>query len=419
MRLWILLLAMMISFLFCQLYSPFPSSLAPSLRWVLLALACGIGTAMARDARPSTPPAKASLRWAALLLAASYGLSSVAGGQLILGILKLAAFLLQVYLFVFLAPRLMRRADWGRVIFYLQWVLFAAVLLAVAMQDFRGGRLSGISNPNSVGLIAMAVVVWMLWDLTEGGSKLLYRVACGAALIISAGALVSTASRSSLAGALGACAVWGWSRRGRRVLSLFVSLFLLVVLALSVGLPAKVSEYFGEQIVRGGMLASRMEIWSACLRSWQRRPWFGHGYGVSGLELTWRPGPSAIGMVRDGAGYAGFLESVGLIGAFCLAVLYVVAWGRTYRLCVLHPRPPDWPTAMKAASLFAALSLNAVGEPWIIAPGALAHALLWFSLGCMESMALWLAYGAAHAHPADWRYCCGIRSAGPRLHAGT
>lgn len=379
---------MLASFLLAQLYSILPESVNYLLRWIFL-----IGTAVVGGALVTTGPRHQTsrpshaLNCSVVLLALSYSVSMMLAEQKTAAGLKLAACLLQLYIFIQVTPRLLTVADWRRLILGMEWTFLGITLLALGIGNYRAGRLSGIANPNSVGMIAMMATVCILWDATEKPSNRVYRLLCLVALVASIHAVWVTSSRSSMLGALGAFGIWGLSGSRRRWLIVMVIGVLAIVSLLNADVSQRVTEGYEGRITRGGdILASRSAVWDTCWRSWLERPWFGHGYGVSGINAEWSIGSTAIGMVRDGAGYAGLLESVGVFGVIALAVIYLAVWNKIYGLSSGLRKSSDWHVSMKVASLFIALSLHAVGEPWIIAPGAFPHVVFWMCFGYLASV---------------------------------
>ena len=151
-------------------------------------------------------------------------LSSILSENPLPAFLKLFVFALQAFLFGVLCPAKLEAEQWNQVIRALQLMLLFAVGLALykGQTDMgawhQGFRLGGISNPNSVGLVAMASGVMLLWDL-EGESKATRSwdhrfvwIALAASLWV----LWKTYSRSSLGGFAAGMAVWLLSSDKRR-----------------------------------------------------------------------------------------------------------------------------------------------------------------------------------------------------------
>lgn len=379
---------MFVFFLTMQVDLGLPRSLADAGRWGFLLGTAAVGFSM--SAPLEVRGAGAVRTWVLFLLTACLATVLVSTSPLT-SLLKWIALSCQVFIFVWVAPALMRRTDWARVTslvrLLLALVLVPSVLGVVLGADvFRGGRLAGLTNANSLGIIGLSLASLSVWGIHPSSPRWTREqarsaVEYGCCVV----AVALTGSRSSLAGLFVCTAAWlvfGGARR-----AIFVALLL--------GVPAAVlglEQLFGRLLaptaalfMRGERLTeSREAIWQSAFASWQESPIFGHGYGVSALEteggLT-----SAIGTIRDGSGYFGFLESVGLLGGVALLGLYWACGAAFVRLGrdtqAKRPGDSSWLKVMRGGSLVFALALNAVGEPWILGPGSLPHLLFWFGIG--------------------------------------
>lgn len=380
--------AMFVFFLVMQVDVGVPRWLADAGRWALLLGTAALG--LGSDAPLEVRGAAVLRARASLLLLACLGTVLVSTSPLT-SLLKWVALACQVFIFLWATPALMRHQDWERVTHVVR-VLLALILVpsvagvAVGAQVFRGGRLAGLTNANSLGIIGLSLASLSIWGIHPASRRwtrdqVRSAVEYGCCVI----AVALTGSRSSLAGLIVCTAAWlvfGGARR-----ALFVGL-LIGVPAVVVGFERVVGTLLrptAELFMRGERLTeSREAVWQASLAAWKESVFFGYGYGVSALEVDGGL-TSSVGAIRDGAGYFGFLESVGLVGALALVALYwalaaaLVRLGRDAR--AKQQGGAAWLTAMRGGSLFFALSLNAVGEPWILGPGSLPHLLFWFGAG--------------------------------------
>jgi O-antigen ligase len=254
-----------------------------------------------------------------------------------------------------------------------------------------GTRLGGIANPNPVGLVAMAAGVMLLWDIRgrQDAGRPLYRLLTLLALVACALALYKTSSRTSLASFTAGAAVWMYTnRRGHYVaLVMVLAVFSMYVFSYR---PEGMVRDFRTNVVRDmnvDILSSRRGIWEQSLEACKKQPWLGYGYGVSAVSMVWDRRASTVGMVRDGAGYLGLLESVGVLGGAALGLVMFLVGRRVWRQAHRPERDQNWGTAMKGGSLFAAMLVHAIGEPWMIAPGAFGHILFWLSIGAVSAAA--------------------------------
>lgn len=275
------------------------------------------------------------------------------------------------------------------------WLLILCVLVSV--MGLRGsvvdpekylvqGRLAGLGNANSMGLIAMLGIVsalakFMFADFQnlsrqkQKQLKLFYAlggVACLATLVLSG-------SRGSLGGLLtGVVVVTSFSRLSRYAPKLMVLLMLIPVLNWFVG--SEIEQIISSVYVRGDdtdLLYSRRESWSLALEYFKESPWLGQGYALH--DVT--------GLVVDGSGYLGLLASVGIIGTFlfaCIALwilLGLFKWARIFGTRKKHYLPFNRELLALGGGSFSALLVQGIGEPWMLGPGSLMHVIYWVAAG--------------------------------------
>jgi O-antigen ligase len=259
----------------------------------------------------------------------------------------------------------------------------ASLLLGTEISG--SGRLGGLSNPNTIACIAMIAAVLLLWDLGQGHHWRFWQtVTTVALLLICLLVLIKTGSRASQAGtAIAMVVVAATSPRNVRigVLGLFGMMLALIVYQ---GDAGRLSSRLSSRWLDEGLFTTRDYVWDSSIKSWTEEPWFGHGFGVSSIGREWDGSVLASGMVRDGAGYVGFLESVGVCGSIALTIVFAGVLSRTWTLMRhRHFADTKWLTSMKAFGLFLALATQHVGEPWMIGPGSLMNFTFWLSVGAV------------------------------------
>ena len=395
---WVGLLALMFIYLSGLMRTFLPQSLALSLRWPALAAAL----AVLATRRTTTFPDRWErfVRGTALAFFAAAGLSMFFSKYPELVAMKLVAQVMTTAL-AMVAARRLTPDEWQKFIVGLQWMFGVAAAAALVLgHQGASARLGGLSNPNSLGAVGTAAASLILWDLLDGNRrrhKRLYWWSQLAMLMASLALIVATGSRSSQAGfamALGIC-VLSAPKRQR-----------LIEIAAVIAIPATflMSSWFVSSLTlaqnrwaRDDLLESRRVPWEGSLAAWERSPWFGHGFGVSDTGVPWTGGLSAVGIIRDGTGYLGMLESVGIVGFLPLVVLLSAAGTRLLYVAGLR-RSADqtWVTAMKAGTLLMALAVQHVGEPWLMGPGMMLNPLFWLSLGAFIGCSQALTRSAAY-----------------------
>ncbi|WP_263841240.1 O-antigen ligase family protein [Salinibacter sp.] len=326
---------------------------------------------------------------------------------MILSTLKWGALILQVLVLVYFSVHLLSTPQWERLIMGTFGLTSAVVLLAFGVyllgyNPFWGhplwhqGRLAALSNPNSVAGVAALNGIMALWvreRYLRGSSKWNAIVVL---LGISVVVLYLTGSRTSTGAFLAGTLVWGWATGNMRW---FFLLFgsLLVLLLVSEGYFYDITGQFRLKDPTN----SREGVWQASYASWLERPWFGYGYGITGQRYTVTSLASAIGSVRDAAGYLGLLESIGIVGAGGLLAVYTATLRHVWTAAHLWrqgARSRELWIGVTTGTIFATLIVHAGGEAWIIAPGGFPHVLMWMSVGGVVFGMLGLR---AKTHPSN------------------
>lgn len=400
MRYWHLLFGTVFIYLAAQIDIGVPASLTGVGRWVALFGVAGAGTwLLAFSGRTRSFPTRTrGLTTTIFGLLIMYLATALAGFAVQISVLKWSLLVTQVYVFVYVANCVLRREDWYALVealFLLLGGVMGVILLAVLADvtliatgwgTYVQGRVAVLGNPNSIGMVALISAVSGLWAgrwptfVTTWKQYVPWAVAVASVLV-----LLWTGSRTSLASFGVGAAIWVVATR-----KIGWSLGLGVVLGLVTwvwSMDATLVELVGvivERMQEDALTASRDHVWEASLRNWREYPWFGHGYGVTeGYQVDGFAG--ATGSVRDGSGYFGVLESVGIVGLGALVALYgVVAWslqkGIIYRAAAAA-QWSDWNLALYGMSLFFSLAVHTAGEPWMLGPGSVGHLVFWLAAG--------------------------------------
>jgi O-antigen ligase len=309
----------------------------------------------------------------------------------LLSALKWLALALQVATLGYVGAHLLSIPEWESLFVYVfactsLIVVLAVVVYLIGYNPFWGhplwdqGRLAALTNPNAVAGVAALNSVMALW-MRDRYPKERKRTVVYVLLGISLFVLYMTGSRTSGISFLAGMLFWAWTTENMKY---FYVLFItgLVILVAREGIFYEVTEPFRLQ----SPIASRDDVWQASYGSWLEKPWLGYGYGITGQEYTVQSLASAVGSVRDAAGYLGLLESVGLIGAGALCTVYGAMLSYLWKFARLWRRGANsnklWVTLL-AGTLFTTLIVHAGGEAWIIAPGGFPHILLWLSVGAI------------------------------------
>ncbi|WP_103019791.1 O-antigen ligase family protein [Salinibacter altiplanensis] len=400
MRYWHLLFGTVFIYLAAQIDVGVPASLTGIGRWIVLFGVAGAGTwLLAFSGQTVSFPARTGgITTAILALLMMYLATALAGFAVRLSVLKWILLATQIYVFVFVANCALGREEWYALAeaFFLLLagvmgvILLAALtgitLIATGWGTYVQGRLAVLANPNSIGMVALVSGVTALWagrwPAFAGPWKryVPWATAIGAVLVI-----MWTASRTSLAAFVVGAGIWvvatrkvGWSLGLGALLGFGVWVW---------SMDATLVELAGvmaERMQEDTLTASRDNVWEASLRNWREYPWFGHGYGVTD-DFRMTGFASAVSSVRDGSGYFGVLESVGVVGVGMLIAFYgVVAWtlgkGVLYRAAAAT-RWTDWDLALYGISLFFSLAVHTAGEPWMLGPGSFGHLVFWMAVG--------------------------------------
>ncbi len=396
------LLLVLLCFVAMQIGFLIPVSVADMGRWAGMLTALFLGYIWQRKNTQTGKGRKHSvdaLLFGLLLLYLFSALDSVAQQ---ISLLYWAVCFLQVVLFTLMTRRLSLeswRGLFGALVALCVYASFMALRGSVANPDkfMVQGRLTGVTNANSTGLIAMIGVIiswakYLFADLQSGGNRKhwrLFYLSGGVGCLI---ALVLSGSRSSLGGMLsGILVVLFFARRVSRLLLLipllpFLDFFIATPFVQGL-LPA---------FSRGGgadLLTTRRDQWEQAINLFKESPWLGKGYAVH----------DASGMVVDGSGYHGLLASVGIVGTILfLSIAFWILVHLFSRGLMLTKNKNHLPCNRELMALgggsFIALLVQGIGEPWMLGPGSLMHVVFWMSAGACIAGILYPQVPREHSH---------------------
>ncbi len=404
MRFWHLLLGTVFIYLAAHVELGVPGPIARLGRWVFLAGAASASVWLVAFSHRAKPfPQNTGGVGTALVVFCVVALgTALAGFQVRLSVLKWILLSIQLFVFVFAANRLLSLHQWTWVVGGL-FLLFGVPTVIAFIGGVTGyspfvgvfgfyhqGRLAVLGNPNSVGMVALASGITALWvqGAPPVAKQWTRRVIPLGVLAASTLVILWTGSRSSLGGFVAGGLIWAVATgKGKKSIGLGL-LGSLVLWVWTFDFSALDSlGVIVERLQGGTLLDTRERVWEASLRNWKEHPWFGHGYGITDGGFDLEGLASSVGSVRDGSGYFGALESIGMVGLWSLLMLYAAVcrnllhlWRMSVRHDELRART-EWLLAMLGGALFFGFSVNATGEPWLIGPGSFPHLVFWCALG--------------------------------------
>jgi O-antigen ligase len=406
MRFWHLILGLVFVNLATHVTIGVPGGIASMGRWVGLFGVASIGALLTLPYRRKQFTSPFSPLGILLLIALTFLATGLAGSNVILSVLKWGALVIQLYVLVYVCNLLLTARQWEYVTLGVTGMLVAvsvgALGLALVGRDIFGwpplfvqGKLAAIGNPNSLGMVVLMGGVSLLWMQEHPRfQKRWHQYAIYLLLGLSVAALYLTQSRSSLAGFITGAVGWAYVSN-KKMWPVALVCVVGTLLYIQQGpfveeLTRNVSEnYLGGK----DLTASREHIWEASWQSWKQQPLLGYGYGISGRDYEMTSLTSAVGAIRDGSGYFGVLESVGLIGTALLFVLYAKVAVHLHRLAAMKEAARNhfgWWLSGLGGTLFLALAVHATGEPWVIGPGSFPHVFFLLSLGMTAAGARFL-----------------------------
>lgn len=379
MRYWIVLAAVTLVYMAAAVTTFVPMSIAYPARWIALGIAiiffyqapCSPGNN--RSIGPQT-----CIAFAVAILP-SFCLTN----QPSIVAMKIFAQMLVIVLLVGICASRCSPSEWLKVLMAVKWITIITTVCAFISQETISGRLGGLSNPNYLAAIAMMGAVICIWDLAQR-QRPMQTVASIAGVLTCIVMVIRAGSRSSQAGLVAAyvLSMLFLPRKGK------IMQIVVCAVALAGGLLqdklGMLTENLADRWQRVDLLDSREELWAASWAAWMKQPLTGYGFGISDWDGVWDGGLSSFGIVRDGAGYLGVLEAVGVIGCVGFAIVFFLVLKRIWAIAkVGNPNDARWTVSMTAFGLFTALAVEHVGEPWLIGPGCLMNLIFWLAVGAI------------------------------------
>jgi O-antigen ligase len=257
-------------------------------------------------------------------------------------------------------------------------------------------RFSVFGNPNSLGaIIGVVAVPILLWAAVVAETRGL-RQRRFFALTLCGGLLYLSNARASILAAMAVVLVFTIALRHQRLLlqCAFVSLFFVTVMA--VINPSHMDELFSsftgrvvykESGTYHGLLGSRLSPWSETLSVVKQHPWFGSGFGTSGLgdlrpDLAASSVSTLEGTNREhGNSYLALAEYMGVLGAVPFLVLLFMLVRKLVRIYRWMRRTGNPYHYCIPLSLVAIAGLIHAGfEDWLFAVGSYLCVFFWVSV---------------------------------------
>ena len=387
------LLVVLFCFAAMQISIFVPTRIVDIGRWLAMSTALYLGYRWQHKCKRKFFSKAISIDYVICLLLFLYFLSSIESVAKEKSFLYLSVCILQIILFTFLT-RGLRLESW-RTIFD----LLALLCIFVSFMSLAGyatnpekfivqGRLAGMGNANSMGLIAMIGFIISLAKslfaelrstIKIQGIKIklkwLYFVGVFACLTV----LWLTGSRSSLGGTLsGAIVVLFFAGKTKKIIPALL-LVVLLMPVMSYLTAADLQQKITTHIIRdkgGDVLHTRRYQWAETIDLFMENQLLGKGYAVHHRS----------GMVVDGSGYFGLLASVGAVGTLVfISIALWILWFLFKRGVYLNKRKGYLPCNRELMAFggggFVALLVQGVGEPWMLGPGSFMHVVYWLSVG--------------------------------------
>src|SRR5690606_36420668 len=90
--------------------------------------------------------------------------------------------------------------------------------------------------------------------------------------------------------------------------------------------------------------------------------------------------------VRDGSGYFGMLESLGVVGLALFLLFLAIMAREFFRLRKLPAENLERAAGLSACVCFWGLAFNHIGEPWLLGPGSPISLVFWLCAAIMLTM---------------------------------
>lgn len=244
-------------------------------------------------------------------------------------------------------------------------------------------------NPNAWAVLVGTALPWMSVPLIRRArwwGALHWALLGGVAVVFYS--LLWSGSRAGLLSVAVSATILCLVHANRRIGSLLAVITLLFA-ARSLSEPNFIPNLIRQYVLKhqhgtADLLQSRREPWKVVQLRFEQHPWLGMGFGIStesqsGWALDVSTGSS---IVETGSSIWTALSQVGVVGAVVLfaALLGLLLQGARFCWRVRDP----WFTALYAS--VAALTVNALFEGWLLAPGNFACVYYWIQCFFLNSL---------------------------------
>ncbi|GEM_PF-1878859 len=236
-------------------------------------------------------------------------------------------------------------------------------------------------NPNTWAALLATVLPWAASPLfrrvRQTGVKLGALAGC---FIFGCYLLLLSGSRAAMLGVLLAVTVFCLIHANRKVGAAVLLASVLItarVLASPDTLSNFTRQYLYKHKVRDAqtnLFESRVQPWEAAMANFREHPWLGLGFGVTNQgEAAWSAEVGSWYATETGGSFWGTLSQVGAVGSapLFLAILILLIEAGRFAWKVKDP----WLTGVYGSVL--ALTVNAIFEGWLIAPGNFIGIYFW------------------------------------------
>jgi O-antigen ligase len=396
---------LVVAALFLVSFMPFVGFLGPLerlatiFRWPLLGFAVGWFCWRTLFTRTAVDWRLTRVQAAILAYLGVVGLSTVLSPTPRVAMMKYVALVMVIGLVHGLLVMRLTAAAWRRLLLGIGLLLTGLTLPSLFVgesisSDYHRTRGFLGTGPNATGLVGIMGLGLVLpyagqaWVMGRRHRALMILAAAAGIF----GVLLATGSRSSVAGAVGVGAAWFWALGGRGGVKLRLALFLVAAFGMLVASQLAFARQQTAYLLRErgvGLtaFASRAEIWTGAVEGWRKRPLLGYGYSSSGIAEEVSGVATQAFTVRDGSGYFGLLESVGVLGVAAFAAVMLSLAPSARRLRRLPLDDPNRTAGTCALACLGGLAVNHVGEPWLLGPGSPIQLVFWLCTAAIVALA--------------------------------
>ncbi len=266
----------------------------------------------------------------------------------------------------------------------------AGTVLGIGPRTTFRGWFSGYQgNPNAWAVLVALALAWISVPLIRrarwwGAPQ--WALSAGVALILYS--LLWSGSRAGLLAVAVAATILCLVHANRRI-GLLLAVVTIFFAARAVSEPNFIPNLISQYVLKhprgqSDLLQSRREPWKLVQRQFEQHPWLGMGFGISSeSQSTWTVDASTgYNMAETGSSIWSALSQVGVLGS---AVLFTALLGLLFQGAWFCWRVRDpWFTAVYAS--VAALTVNALFEGWLLAPGNYVSIYYWLQCFFLNSV---------------------------------